>query len=67
VDIGAYEYASSQPEYKMVPCYRFFSRTYTTYFYTAYEKDKEAILAHPEWTYVLEGIAYYVYIKVEDE
>ena len=69
-DMGAYEYVQSTPPppvFKLVPCYRFFSRYYTTYLYTASEEGKEAILAHPEWTYSYEGIAYYVYVKDESE
>ena len=52
----------------LAPCYQFFSRHYLTYLYTASEEAKDLIILHPEWTYVYEGIVFYVYIpKEEDE
>ncbi len=43
-----------------LPVYRFFRASRGTHFYTATEAEKASVIAHPEWGYVYEGIAYIV-------
>jgi hypothetical protein len=55
---------SSTSPYTLVPCYQFYNTINGDHFYTTEESAIEALtVTYPQWGYVYEGIAYYVYKK----
>lgn len=57
---GVAWYARQTPDTGWSPLYRFRNKTNNTYLFTAYETEKDAIVAGYSAVFVLEGIAYYV-------
>lgn len=63
-DVFAYEgvswYASQTAQAGYTPLYRFRNKVNGTYLFSAYESEKDAIIANYSAIFELEGIAYYV-------
>jgi hypothetical protein len=58
--VAFYAYLTQVPE--SVPVYRFYNHNTDNHLYTISETEKQNILVnHPEWGYVYEGVAFYVY------
>jgi len=57
---GVAWYARQSPDAGWSPLYRFRNKTNGTYLFSAYESEKDAIVANYSAIFELEGIAYYV-------
>ena len=57
-------YGSEPPQgFELSPVYVFFSNSHGAY-YTIHPSERDNILAHPEWGYVLWGIAFWAYTPI---